>query len=303
MKTQFIILSLFVINSLSFVYGQNKEKALNTGWYYISETNTGIERKARNESDKIYFILPEPIVTKEDIEAIKLSAFTDNEGKIMYTIVMQFVPAKVEAFRLATKNSIGKQLGMIVCNELVNTPKVNMEIPGGMASMSEKDENRVLKYLEDFQTVKALQPDAIIFPPATLMKIAKGVHIVPDSAQKEFRKRWMKMEEIWKSSAILLSSNSADYMTTKEYKDFKNYILTTDSTVLYLFANKYMEAPTGLYAHFLIDIVSAKNPDYRKDMNALYRPLNDSNDSANAGNMPFYLDYLLSFAEPMVQKK
>jgi len=131
--------------SLEDCYQENvKQSRLMTGWYYISDVDSGFTRQLDKTND-FYKINPFPIATAEDM--VKLSINTDNRDNLYLSI--KFGERGTDSWSVATKRSIGKQLALIVDDKLLCTPLVNMQITGGNAALGRTNYTK-----EDLEKVK-----------------------------------------------------------------------------------------------------------------------------------------------------
>jgi hypothetical protein len=152
-----IILSIFIIScnaqkkkeiinfSIEECLLQNiQDSSLMTGWYYISDSNTGFVRSL-DDTDEYYNINPNPIVTVEDIT--KMSVENNIYSELFLS--MNFGKRGTERWQVATKNAIGKNLAFILNNTLIYKPMVNSEIPNGVSAIGN------IKYKkEDYLEIK-----------------------------------------------------------------------------------------------------------------------------------------------------
>jgi len=126
------------------VYKQNlKDSTLATGWYYILENETGFKRQLY-QTEKYYFIDPEPILVKDNFQKVKIAPDFHQER---YFIAISTYKKYYDRWAEATEKSIGKQIGFIVDDQLITAPMVNMKITDGQSSISGYDK----KVLEAFK--------------------------------------------------------------------------------------------------------------------------------------------------------
>lgn len=135
MKIRFILLCLIALSfccpsSRAQKTNSNKNCSLQTGWYYISDSGEGIERKMYRTFES-YFLDPTPIVTYEDFEQIKLDT-TD-----VPRIILHLKADKIPVWAKATRESIGKKLGFIAGNVLISAPTVQSEIQSGVSQIAQ----------------------------------------------------------------------------------------------------------------------------------------------------------------------
>lgn len=105
---------------------------LATGWYYVVESDQGVRRVLDGDT-AVYWLNPKPIVTAKDIASFDL--YQSNFDK-SWGLSMKLEDAVVEQWRLATGQSIGGHLALVVNNKLLSAPKVNAEITGGMTALN-----------------------------------------------------------------------------------------------------------------------------------------------------------------------
>lgn len=108
----------------------NANRSLPTGWYYISDSGEGIERKMYRTFES-YFLDPTPIVTFEDFKQIKLDT-TD-----VPRLILHLKADKIPVWAKATRESIGKKLGFIAGNVLISAPTVQSEIQSGVSQIAQ----------------------------------------------------------------------------------------------------------------------------------------------------------------------
>ena len=122
---------------LESVYKQNlQESVLATGWYYILENENGFKRQL-DKTKEFYFIDPKPILVKAHFGKVKMyiSNFKGwNKDDI--GLSMQVKKEYEDLWASATEKSIGKKLGFVINDKLVNAPMANMRIENGMSSLN-----------------------------------------------------------------------------------------------------------------------------------------------------------------------
>jgi hypothetical protein len=168
LKNTFLIIFVFLI-AFSSCNGQRKtdnkvvnvnmesvynqiltDSILVSGWYYIIETDNGIKRQL-DKSEEFYFVDPKPILVKEHFDKIEIFE-TDFKGQYPDYIGLEIRINKEYAnlWATATEKWIGKRLGLIIDNKLVNAPQVNARIDGGMTSLNRDVYSK--EELEEFKT-------------------------------------------------------------------------------------------------------------------------------------------------------
>jgi preprotein translocase subunit SecD len=106
------------------------DSTLQTGWYYIIETNNGYRRQV-GESQVYYFIDPTPIVISKNFKT--LTIYNNNEGTP--EMMMTLDEKGTEAWSLATEKYIGKRLAFILDNKILEADYVNSQITGGITAL------------------------------------------------------------------------------------------------------------------------------------------------------------------------
>ena len=126
------ILSLLFLLFAIYTHTENKqqESKLKTGWYYINTESVGVRRQL-DKSGEIYFINPLPIIISKNIKTI----FFRNDKNGTPYLEMRFDSIGTNAWRIATKKAIGKKLGFIFNDKLIQVPTVNSEIDFGVAAI------------------------------------------------------------------------------------------------------------------------------------------------------------------------
>lgn len=122
---------------------------LNTGWYFILETDNGVKRQLDKSTDT-FFIDPKPIVTAKNFTTFEI--YENNiGGKEQIGMTMRLDKAGTEKWSIATGKAIGKQLAFILDNRLLQVAKVNAQITAGVTALNRGDYSRA--ELEDFKTL------------------------------------------------------------------------------------------------------------------------------------------------------
>jgi preprotein translocase subunit SecD len=124
----------------------NFEGRLQTGWYYISDSNNTYKRQL-DKTEEYYFINPMPILTAKNIRRLQIYA-DDADG---FILMMRFDDVGTEAWTIATEKAIGKKLAFIVDDKLVQAPFVNSQITAGVTALNRVDYSRT--ELEQFKKI------------------------------------------------------------------------------------------------------------------------------------------------------
>jgi preprotein translocase subunit SecD len=108
-------------------------ETLTTGWYYMTTKEFGIERKLKG-TEELFFISAKPIVTSKNFTEMKI--YKSVEGD--FGLLIKLDSEGTKNWSIATEKSIGKKLALIIDNELVFTPTVNLQIENGMSALNPK---------------------------------------------------------------------------------------------------------------------------------------------------------------------
>ncbi len=103
-----------------------------TGWYDVVGPDQGVKRILDRDS-AVYWLNPEPIVTARDIASFEMyqSSYDKSWG-----LAMKLNDEGAAVWRLATGQSIGGHLALVVNNKLLCAPEVMAEIPSGMTALN-----------------------------------------------------------------------------------------------------------------------------------------------------------------------
>jgi preprotein translocase subunit SecD len=133
---------------LESIYEQNmRDSILVTGWYHITEDETGFKRQI-DRTEAFCFVDPKPIVVKEHFGKLKIFK-TESQGQHYEALSIPISKEYKDLWADATEKSIGRRIGFIVDNVLVTAPTVNMKIENGASSLHRWDYNR--KELEELK--------------------------------------------------------------------------------------------------------------------------------------------------------
>jgi|GEM_PF-1582099 len=129
----------------------NQDSMLKTGWYYITDQETKFKRRL-DKSSEFYFIDPNVIVPLRQFEKLELTE-SEYEGKKYPMLVIRFNTKGKNNWSIATKNSIGGELALIVNDKLVIASKVNSQITAGVSALNrtdytKQDVEEILKRME-----------------------------------------------------------------------------------------------------------------------------------------------------------
>ena len=95
------------------------DSILPSGWYYISDTDTGWKRKLAKSSE-YFFVNPTPIVTAKNFKDVTLF-----HKKSCYALFIQLDSSGSKAWALALLKAKGKKLAFILDDSLLQIPVVD----------------------------------------------------------------------------------------------------------------------------------------------------------------------------------
>ena len=106
---------------------------LQTGWYHVSDDSTNFKRIVKKSSDA-HYINPQPILTNRDIKGfwIEKESLYGSKG---LSLEMIFSIEAAEKWKIGTEKAVGKQIGFVVDNQLIQVLKVNSRIESGAGSL------------------------------------------------------------------------------------------------------------------------------------------------------------------------
>jgi hypothetical protein len=102
-----------------------------TGFYYVSDTNTGFKRRTANRGDTCC-LNPIPFLTIEDFAQVHFK----KDGADVWELDVDFYDDVKNILKEATRKALHKRLALVVDNSLISTGVVNGEIDGGMLAFS-----------------------------------------------------------------------------------------------------------------------------------------------------------------------
>lgn len=134
-----------------------KESALKTGWYYISDSETNYKRQL-DKTSEFYFIDPNVIVPLEQFDKLELTE-SKYENEKYPMIIIRFDSKGTDNWSIATEKSIGGKLALIINDKLVIAPKVNAQITAGVSAInrsdySQQDIDEIFKTIENERNEK-----------------------------------------------------------------------------------------------------------------------------------------------------
>lgn len=107
---------------------------LQTGWYYLSNKESGIARKLKGTEELVY-LDPKPIATVKNFSNIEI--YQSNSGDFGLTIKLDKEGTK--AWSVATGKSIGEKLALVIDDQVFYTPTVNSQIDFGITALNRGD--------------------------------------------------------------------------------------------------------------------------------------------------------------------
>lgn len=129
------------------------DSILKTGWYYVSDTNTGYKRKL-DKSDKYYFIDPIPFLTVNNFTEIKIIEIQESKN---HNTLLGFTPDKdgQKKWNVATGKALGKVVAFILDNQLLDARLIYSQSQGNSEWIQTlwDDDKYSRKELEHFKTI------------------------------------------------------------------------------------------------------------------------------------------------------
>ena len=107
-----------------------------TGWYFIEDEKTDLERKLFKSEDS-YYLNPKPIITNKNFT--KLEIYKSNYGDLGLSI--RFDNYGTELWSEATTKAFARiqKLGIIVDNQLISVADIANPIFGGISAINRGD--------------------------------------------------------------------------------------------------------------------------------------------------------------------
>ena len=100
-----------------------------SGLYFIVDSGYGYPRKVDRER---LYIDPAPIITAGNMVHIRTDQGMDGST----VVVFEMDALGAARWQVATRKSIGKRIAIVVRNQVISSPNVMDEIPGGRASLA-----------------------------------------------------------------------------------------------------------------------------------------------------------------------
>jgi len=114
------------------------DSTLVTGWYYIVSNEDGFKRQL-DKTDDFYFVNPKPIVVKKHFSKVEIYAtdsFKEQQPENHFAILLQIGKEYEDLWANGTEKYVGKWIGLVIDNELVNVPMVKGKVEGGRSSLN-----------------------------------------------------------------------------------------------------------------------------------------------------------------------
>ncbi len=130
LKKTSIVAFLFTSLSLSVKAQKKEDNYLAFGAYHVIEDNSGVTRKL-TQSNLVYSLNPTPIFTIKDIKSlVKMTNYQGYHGLTFY-----LKEAATENWSKVTYENRGREIGIIIQNELVAVAIINAQITGGVMAI------------------------------------------------------------------------------------------------------------------------------------------------------------------------
>lgn len=128
-----------------------KDSIIATGWYYIVEPDSGYIMDLNGYFD-FYDISLKPIIVQKNV--LKTEKFKTNMMGMTTGLKMYFDEQGKKAWSEATGRSIGKQLGFVLDNKLIQVGTIQAQIDNGVSSIANReftieDINKIAKRLKN----------------------------------------------------------------------------------------------------------------------------------------------------------
>lgn len=245
-------------------FGQDKIREQSNGWYHIKDTETNVLER-------------QPIVTVADFETVRIDSALNTLGNVTYFIVGKIKKDKIQTWEDATQKSIGKQIGFLFDGRIISAPQVNQQIENGIFMISlhntqnpkkvyqaickEKFDLRITIYRYWINSIMAEMSKPIA---ENLLNTINSLYIIPTNLSIENIKQQYSVLEnaLYKElQTPNFSSHSSDYMSSKEFVEYKKFILNNPVSICFLIDGfLFNETPNGLFGYLIDDIVMAKYP-------------------------------------------
>jgi preprotein translocase subunit SecD len=112
---------------------QNIDSTLQSGWYYVSENETGYKKKL-DKTEEIYFIDPTPIIKPKNIKKVEFYLTRQDKPALKMTFDKRGTKAWSAATRKAYITKL--KLAFIVDDQLLQVSSMESEITGGVAALN-----------------------------------------------------------------------------------------------------------------------------------------------------------------------
>lgn len=115
----------------------NQDSTLKTGWYYVSNDDTGYRRQL-DKTLEIYSINPNVIVPVDQFKKLEITE-TKNDFCKYPVLVISFDSKGTDYWSIATEKSIDGKLALIVNDKLVIAPIVRWQVTSGVSTINRAD--------------------------------------------------------------------------------------------------------------------------------------------------------------------
>ena len=106
---------------------------------------------------------------------------------------------------------------------------------------------------EDFQ-----EPDVYKVTPDLRLRINQGMKLSSKSERRTFKEKFDLFQE--KCDEMDHITSPYTYMETEEYKDFKNFLLSSSPHIYYLLMDKFLKSRLSFFSNIISDILVSSIP-------------------------------------------
>lgn len=191
----------------------DSDTILKTGWYYVSEQETNFKRQLDKSSD-FYYINPNVIVSVEQFKELEITE-DERQGTKISSLIIRFDKKGTENWSVATRNSIGRQVALIIDNELVSVSKVNAQIKVGVSSLFGFNYSK--EELVEFVKLIGINDHDIYLPTPLLdgsISVEKALY--NRRSHRDFQDKEISLEQLsqilWAAYGITLPRTDYDFL-------------------------------------------------------------------------------------------
>lgn len=110
---------------------------LKTGWYFLT-TDTTFPKRILSKTEEVYYIIPEPFMTKADMKTI-IPYQSNSSNGVIAGISMVLTGEGNKKYAAATEEKVDSKIAFVLNNELIATPIVYNKVDVGVANLSRTD--------------------------------------------------------------------------------------------------------------------------------------------------------------------